>query len=103
MFSRSEVSKVANQRREDLADYCAALTQLDLKIQTCDEVIDFFEARPDDIKPPDDVTYVAMASLEWFRCYIVILGGCRYSIHQCHSLGEVRPYIKSGETAGKLI
>ncbi|XP_059408730.1 SH3 and PX domain-containing protein 2A isoform X6 [Carassius carassius] len=52
LFRRSHVRDVAMKRLRFLDDYCRALVRLPTQISQSEEVLRFFETKPDDINPP---------------------------------------------------
>uniref|UniRef100_A0AAY5EHW5 SH3 and PX domain-containing protein 2A n=1 Tax=Electrophorus electricus TaxID=8005 RepID=A0AAY5EHW5_ELEEL len=55
LFRRSHVRDVAMKRLRFIDDYCRALVRLPPQISQSEEVLRFFETKPDDINPPVDV------------------------------------------------
>ncbi|XP_013928548.1 PREDICTED: SH3 and PX domain-containing protein 2B-like [Thamnophis sirtalis] len=54
LFRRSHIRDVAIKRLIPIDEYCKALIQLPPYISQCDEVLRFFETRPEDLNPPKD-------------------------------------------------
>ncbi|XP_039208183.1 SH3 and PX domain-containing protein 2B isoform X4 [Crotalus tigris] len=54
LFRRSHIRDVAIKRLIPIDEYCKALIQLPPYISQCDEVLQFFEIRPEDLNPPKD-------------------------------------------------
>ncbi|XP_053439109.1 SH3 and PX domain-containing protein 2A isoform X6 [Nycticebus coucang] len=54
LFRRSHIRDVAVKRLKPIDEYCRALVRLPPHISQCDEVFQFFEARPEDINPPKE-------------------------------------------------
>ncbi|XP_066185486.1 SH3 and PX domain-containing protein 2B isoform X1 [Sylvia atricapilla] len=54
LFRRSHVRDVAVKRLIPIDEYCKALIQLPPYISQCEEVLQFFETRPDDLSPPKE-------------------------------------------------
>ncbi|NXX22505.1 SPD2B protein, partial [Podargus strigoides] len=54
LFRRSHIRDVAVKRLIPIDEYCKALIQLPPYISQCEEVLQFFETRPDDLTPPKD-------------------------------------------------
>ncbi|XP_077908561.1 SH3 and PX domain-containing protein 2B isoform X2 [Ictidomys tridecemlineatus] len=54
LFRRSHVRDVAVKRLVPIDEYCKALIQLPPYISQCDEVLQFFETRPEDLNPPKE-------------------------------------------------
>ncbi|XP_063100712.1 SH3 and PX domain-containing protein 2A isoform X3 [Cavia porcellus] len=54
LFRRSHIRDVAVKRLKPIDEYCRALIRLPPHISQCDEVFQFFEARPEDINPPKE-------------------------------------------------
>nr|XP_036857143.1 SH3 and PX domain-containing protein 2A isoform X2 [Manis javanica] len=54
LFRRSHIRDVAVRRLKPIDEYCRALVRLPPHISQCDEVFQFFEARPEDINPPKE-------------------------------------------------
>ncbi|XP_069467821.1 SH3 and PX domain-containing protein 2A isoform X2 [Ambystoma mexicanum] len=54
LFRRSHIRDVAVRRLKPIDEYCRALVRLPPHISQCDEVLRFFEARPEDINPPKE-------------------------------------------------
>ncbi|XP_039632081.1 SH3 and PX domain-containing protein 2B isoform X1 [Polypterus senegalus] len=54
LFRRSHIRDVAMKRLGPIDEYCAALIQLPAYISQCEEVLRFFETRPEDLNPPKD-------------------------------------------------
>ncbi|XP_057187099.1 SH3 and PX domain-containing protein 2A isoform X3 [Triplophysa rosa] len=52
LFRRSHVRDVAMKRLRFIDDYCRALVRLPPQISQSEEVLHFFETRPEDISPP---------------------------------------------------
>ncbi|XP_017554484.1 SH3 and PX domain-containing protein 2A isoform X4 [Pygocentrus nattereri] len=52
LFRRSHVRDVAMKRLRFIDDYCRALVRLPPQISQSEEVLRFFETKPDDINPP---------------------------------------------------
>ncbi|KAJ7316310.1 hypothetical protein JRQ81_002472 [Phrynocephalus forsythii] len=54
LFRRSHIRDVAIKRLIPIDEYCKALIQLPPYISQCDEVLRFFETRPEDLNPPKE-------------------------------------------------
>ncbi|XP_038595935.1 SH3 and PX domain-containing protein 2B [Tachyglossus aculeatus] len=54
LFRRSHIRDVAVKRLIPIDEYCKALIQLPPYISQCDEVLRFFETRPEDLNPPKE-------------------------------------------------
>ncbi|XP_075072304.1 SH3 and PX domain-containing protein 2A isoform X2 [Mixophyes fleayi] len=54
LFRRSHIRDVAVKRLKPIDEYCRALVKLPAHISQCDEVLRFFEARPEDLDPPKE-------------------------------------------------
>ncbi|XP_054834214.1 SH3 and PX domain-containing protein 2B isoform X2 [Eublepharis macularius] len=54
LFRRSHIRDVAIKRLIPIDEYCKALIQLPPYISQCDEVLQFFETRPEDLNPPKE-------------------------------------------------
>ncbi|XP_030058659.1 SH3 and PX domain-containing protein 2A isoform X2 [Microcaecilia unicolor] len=54
LFRRSHIRDVAVRRLKPIDEYCRALVRLPPHISQCDEVLRFFEARPEDLNPPKE-------------------------------------------------
>ncbi|XP_069095570.1 SH3 and PX domain-containing protein 2A isoform X5 [Pleurodeles waltl] len=54
LFRRSRIRDVAVRRLKPIDEYCRALVRLPPHISQCDEVLRFFEARPEDLNPPKE-------------------------------------------------
>ncbi|KAE8590443.1 hypothetical protein XENTR_v10018068 [Xenopus tropicalis] len=54
LFRRSHIRDVAVKRLKPIDEYCRALVKLPAHISRCEEVLRFFEARPDDLDPPKE-------------------------------------------------
>ncbi|XP_041066458.1 SH3 and PX domain-containing protein 2A isoform X1 [Carcharodon carcharias] len=54
LFRRSHVRDVAMKRLKPIDEYCRSLVRLPFLISQCDEVLRFFEPRPEDLNPPKD-------------------------------------------------
>ncbi|XP_029466166.1 SH3 and PX domain-containing protein 2A isoform X2 [Rhinatrema bivittatum] len=54
LFRRSHIRDVAVRRLKPIDEYCRALVRLPPHIAQCDEVLRFFEARPEDLNPPKE-------------------------------------------------
>ncbi|XP_005992560.1 SH3 and PX domain-containing protein 2B [Latimeria chalumnae] len=54
LFRRSHIRDVAVKRLIPIDEYCKALIQLPLYISQCDEVLQFFETRTQDLFPPKE-------------------------------------------------
>ncbi|XP_035259721.1 SH3 and PX domain-containing protein 2A isoform X2 [Anguilla anguilla] len=54
LFRRSHVRDVAMKRLRFLDDYCRALVRLPTQISQSEEVLRFFETKPDDLNPPKE-------------------------------------------------
>ncbi|XP_077042535.1 SH3 and PX domain-containing protein 2B isoform X1 [Agelaius phoeniceus] len=54
LFRRSHIRDVAVKRLIPIDEYCKALIQLPPYISQCEEVLQFFETRPDDLSPPKE-------------------------------------------------
>uniref|UniRef100_A0A6J0T804 SH3 and PX domain-containing protein 2A isoform X3 n=1 Tax=Pogona vitticeps TaxID=103695 RepID=A0A6J0T804_9SAUR len=54
LFRRSHIRDVAVKRLRPIDEYCRALVKLPPHISQCDEVFQFFEARPEDLNPPKE-------------------------------------------------
>ncbi|XP_026856064.2 SH3 and PX domain-containing protein 2A isoform X2 [Electrophorus electricus] len=50
-FGRSQIRDVANRRLKQLDNYCQALMRLPSHISQCEEVLEFFEPKPEDLSP----------------------------------------------------
>ncbi|XP_066549678.1 SH3 and PX domain-containing protein 2A isoform X2 [Amia ocellicauda] len=54
LFRRSHVRDVAVRRLRPIDDYCRALVRLPSQISQSEDVLHFFETRPDDLNPPKE-------------------------------------------------
>ncbi|XP_066473339.1 SH3 and PX domain-containing protein 2B isoform X2 [Tiliqua scincoides] len=54
LFRRSHIRDVAIKRLIPIDEYCKALIQLPPYISQCDDVLRFFETRPEDLNPPKE-------------------------------------------------
>ncbi|XP_004587480.2 SH3 and PX domain-containing protein 2B [Ochotona princeps] len=54
LFRRSHIRDVAVKRLVPIDEYCKALIQLPPYISQCEEVLQFFETRPEDLNPPKE-------------------------------------------------
>ncbi|XP_067852514.1 SH3 and PX domain-containing protein 2B isoform X2 [Heptranchias perlo] len=54
LFRRSHIRDVAVKRLKPIDEYCRALIRLPAHISQCDDVLQFFETRPEDINPPNE-------------------------------------------------
>ncbi|KAM4636489.1 SH3 and PX domain-containing protein 2A isoform 3-T3 [Discoglossus pictus] len=54
LFRRSHIRDVAVKRLKPIDEYCRALVKLPAHISQCEEVLRFFEARPEDLDPPKE-------------------------------------------------
>ncbi|XP_072923766.1 SH3 and PX domain-containing protein 2B isoform X2 [Hemitrygon akajei] len=54
LFRRSHIRDVAVKRLKPIDEYCRALIRLPAHISQCDEVLQFFETRPEDLNPPKE-------------------------------------------------
>ncbi|GCC34027.1 hypothetical protein chiPu_0012500 [Chiloscyllium punctatum] len=54
LFRRSHVRDVAMKRLKPIDEYCRSLVRLPPLISQCDEVLRFFEPRPEDLNPPKE-------------------------------------------------
>ncbi|MEE6485887.1 hypothetical protein FKM82_014443 [Ascaphus truei] len=54
LFRRSHIRDVAVRRLKPIDEYCRALVKLPPHISQCEEVLRFFEARPEDLDPPKE-------------------------------------------------
>ncbi|XP_048345819.1 SH3 and PX domain-containing protein 2B isoform X2 [Sphaerodactylus townsendi] len=54
LFRRSHIRDVAIKRLIPIDEYCKALIQMPPYISQCDEVLQFFETRPEDLNPPKE-------------------------------------------------
>uniref|UniRef100_A0A8B9LK57 Uncharacterized protein n=1 Tax=Astyanax mexicanus TaxID=7994 RepID=A0A8B9LK57_ASTMX len=54
VFGRSQVRDVAVRRLKHLDNYCQALVRLPPRISQSEEVLKFFEPKPEDLNPPKD-------------------------------------------------
>ncbi|XP_031809531.1 SH3 and PX domain-containing protein 2B isoform X1 [Sarcophilus harrisii] len=54
LFRRSHIRDVAVKRLIPIDEYCKALIRLPPYISQCDEVLQFFETRPEDLNPPKE-------------------------------------------------
>ncbi|XP_067858036.1 SH3 and PX domain-containing protein 2A isoform X2 [Heptranchias perlo] len=54
LFRRSHVRDVAMKRLRPIDEYCRTLVRLPSLISQCDEVLRFFEPRPQDLNPPKE-------------------------------------------------
>ncbi|XP_043992464.1 SH3 and PX domain-containing protein 2A-like [Gambusia affinis] len=54
LFRRSHIRDVAVKRLKHLDNYCNALMKLPSSISESEEVLKFFETRPDDVNPPSE-------------------------------------------------
>ncbi|XP_078509133.1 SH3 and PX domain-containing protein 2B isoform X3 [Lissotriton helveticus] len=54
LFRRSHIRDVAVRRLVPIDEYCRALIQLPRYISQCEDVLQFFEARPEDLNPPKE-------------------------------------------------
>uniref|UniRef100_A0A673IKH1 SH3 and PX domain-containing protein 2A n=1 Tax=Sinocyclocheilus rhinocerous TaxID=307959 RepID=A0A673IKH1_9TELE len=72
LFRRSHVRDVAMKRLRFIDDYCRALVRLPPQISQSEEVLRFFETKPDDIHPPADA---GMAGRWLTACFFPSLAG----------------------------
>ncbi|XP_029439210.1 SH3 and PX domain-containing protein 2B isoform X2 [Rhinatrema bivittatum] len=54
LFRRSHIRDVAVKRLIPIDEYCKALIQLPPYISQCEDVVQFFEMRPEDLNPPKE-------------------------------------------------
>ncbi|XP_072280414.1 SH3 and PX domain-containing protein 2A isoform X2 [Pyxicephalus adspersus] len=54
LFRRSHIRDVAVKRLKPIDEYCRALVKLPTHISQCEDVLRFFEARPEDLDPPKE-------------------------------------------------
>ncbi|KAM5140663.1 SH3 and PX domain-containing protein 2A isoform 2-T2 [Mantella aurantiaca] len=54
LFRRSHIRDVAVKRLKPIDEYCRALVKLPPYISQCEDVLRFFEARPEDLDPPKE-------------------------------------------------
>ncbi|XP_053548412.1 SH3 and PX domain-containing protein 2A isoform X2 [Bombina bombina] len=54
LFRRSHIRDVAVRRLKPIDEYCRALVKLPSHISQCEDVLRFFEARPEDLDPPKE-------------------------------------------------
>ncbi|XP_063290703.1 SH3 and PX domain-containing protein 2A isoform X3 [Pelobates fuscus] len=54
LFRRSHIRDVAVKRLKPIDEYCRSLVKLPAHISQCEEVLRFFEARPEDLDPPKE-------------------------------------------------
>ncbi|XP_030067212.1 SH3 and PX domain-containing protein 2B isoform X2 [Microcaecilia unicolor] len=54
LFRRSHIRDVAVKRLIPIDEYCKALIQLPPYISQCEDVVQFFETRPEDLNPPKE-------------------------------------------------
>ncbi|XP_053307140.1 SH3 and PX domain-containing protein 2A isoform X2 [Spea bombifrons] len=54
LFRRSHIRDVAVKRLKPIDEYCRALVKLPAHISQCEDVLRFFEARPEDLDPPKE-------------------------------------------------
>ncbi|KAM9603086.1 SH3 and PX domain-containing protein 2B isoform 2-T2 [Morphnus guianensis] len=66
LFRRSHIRDVAVKRLIPIDEYCKALIQLPPYISQCEEVLQFFETRPDDLTPPKEEPIGKKRSGWWF-------------------------------------
>ncbi|XP_054073267.1 SH3 and PX domain-containing protein 2B isoform X3 [Rissa tridactyla] len=66
LFRRSHIRDVAVKRLIPIDEYCKALIQLPPYISQCEEVLQFFETRPDDLTPPKEDPIGKKRSGWWF-------------------------------------
>ncbi|KAM6379712.1 SH3 and PX domain-containing protein 2B isoform 5-T5 [Pluvialis apricaria] len=66
LFRRSHIRDVAVKRLIPIDEYCKALIQLPPYISQCEEVLQFFETRPDDLTPPKEEPIGKKKSGWWF-------------------------------------
>uniref|UniRef100_A0A8I4A3T1 SH3 and PX domains 2B n=1 Tax=Callithrix jacchus TaxID=9483 RepID=A0A8I4A3T1_CALJA len=66
LFRRSHIRDVAVKRLIPIDEYCKALIQLPPYISQCDEVLQFFETRPEDLNPPKEEHVGKKKSGWWF-------------------------------------
>ncbi|XP_063025122.1 SH3 and PX domain-containing protein 2B isoform X3 [Melospiza melodia melodia] len=66
LFRRSHIRDVAVKRLIPIDEYCKALIQLPPYISQCEEVLQFFETRPDDLSPPKEEPIGKKRSGWWF-------------------------------------
>ncbi|CAH1784583.1 unnamed protein product [Owenia fusiformis] len=51
LFGRSQIRRVAEERQKEIDAYCQALIKLPTNISECDDVLNFFTTKPEDINP----------------------------------------------------
>uniref|UniRef100_A0A7N4PM45 SH3 and PX domains 2B n=1 Tax=Sarcophilus harrisii TaxID=9305 RepID=A0A7N4PM45_SARHA len=66
LFRRSHIRDVAVKRLIPIDEYCKALIRLPPYISQCDEVLQFFETRPEDLNPPKEEHIGKKKSGWWF-------------------------------------
>ncbi|XP_018412419.1 PREDICTED: SH3 and PX domain-containing protein 2A-like [Nanorana parkeri] len=54
LFRRSHIRDVAVKRLKPIDEYCRALVKLPPHISQCEDVLRFFDARPEDLEPPKE-------------------------------------------------
>uniref|UniRef100_A0A671LTZ8 SH3 and PX domain-containing protein 2A-like n=1 Tax=Sinocyclocheilus anshuiensis TaxID=1608454 RepID=A0A671LTZ8_9TELE len=64
LFRRSHVRDVAMKRLRFIDDYCRALVRLPPQISQSEEVLRFFETKPDDIHPPAEDWHIFIKCIE---------------------------------------
>ncbi|XP_061088803.1 SH3 and PX domain-containing protein 2A isoform X3 [Conger conger] len=68
LFRRSHVRDVAMKRLRFIDDYCRALVRLPTQISQSEEVLRFFETKPDDLNPPKEDFGTSKRKSVWMYC-----------------------------------
>ncbi|XP_051487597.1 SH3 and PX domain-containing protein 2B isoform X1 [Apus apus] len=76
LFRRSHIRDVAVKRLIPIDEYCKALIQLPPYISQCEEVLQFFETRPDDLSPPKEEPIGKKRSGFWLTSLTLGSPGC---------------------------
>uniref|UniRef100_A0A8C5HUW8 SH3 and PX domain-containing protein 2A n=1 Tax=Gouania willdenowi TaxID=441366 RepID=A0A8C5HUW8_GOUWI len=66
LFRRSHIRDVAVKRLKHLDNYCKALMKLPSLISQSEEVLQFFETKPEDLNPPTDPAVDLLSMIESF-------------------------------------
>uniref|UniRef100_A0A3B1J8H1 SH3 and PX domains 2A n=1 Tax=Astyanax mexicanus TaxID=7994 RepID=A0A3B1J8H1_ASTMX len=72
VFGRSQVRDVAVRRLKHLDNYCQALVRLPSRISQSEEVLKFFEPKPEDLNPPKDQTHIGSYNGDECLCVFVV-------------------------------
>uniref|UniRef100_A0A4W4H5L3 SH3 and PX domains 2Ab n=1 Tax=Electrophorus electricus TaxID=8005 RepID=A0A4W4H5L3_ELEEL len=77
-FGRSQIRDVANRRLKQLDNYCQALMRLPSHISQCEEVLEFFEPKPEDLSPLTDLVGRGWGGSWFTACLFPSSSGAEY-------------------------